>query len=191
MAKSHYLEKDRMANVIAAIQILGVSDFASGTLDRWAAELEASEELAPEQLDRTPVRFADRRKWQAIFEQHPEFFKTYTLRGTQRVSLRWRYAQAINGDARPQAASESSHDATAEDENDLTKLPSKPLTPEQIQVLINTAIELHEREAAAERAPDRLRLPLMTLVGAILGSVAGGALVALLATSPAVIRIFD
>jgi hypothetical protein len=26
MAKSHYLEKDRLANAIAAIQILGVSD---------------------------------------------------------------------------------------------------------------------------------------------------------------------
>jgi len=30
MAKSHHLEKDRLANVIAAIQILGVFDCSSG-----------------------------------------------------------------------------------------------------------------------------------------------------------------
>jgi len=193
MAKSQYLEKDRLANVIAAIQVLGVCEHASGTLDRWAAELETSEELTPEQIERTPVRFGDRKKWQAIFEQHPEFFKSYTTRGEPRVALRWRYAQTVNLEPKPKApaAAESNDLIKPEDEYDLTKVKSKPLTPEQIEVLINTAIELHGREAAADRKPDRFRTPLMTVVGALLGSVVGGVLVAFLSSHPAMIRIFD
>ena len=99
MANSHYLEKDRLAQVIAAIQIMGVSDRPSGTLNRWVAELEASEELTSEQLDQAPIKFAERKKWPTVFEQHPEFFKTYTLRGDLRVLLRWRYADTIKNGA--------------------------------------------------------------------------------------------
>ena len=201
MAKSQYLEKDRLANVIAAIQILSVSDCASGTVDRWAAELEASEELTPEQIEKTPVRFADRKKWQTIFEQHPEFFKSYTTRGEPRVALRWRYAQIVNGHGKPNGkapdATEAKDESKPEEQHDLTKVPSRPLNADQIQVLINTAIELHGRETAADHPPDRFRTPLMAVAGALLGSIAGGVLVALLAllaarsAIPAITRIFD
>jgi hypothetical protein len=197
MAKSQYLEKDRLANVIAAIQILGVSECASGTLDRWAAELEASEELTPQEIEKTPVRFGDRKKWQTIFEQHPEFFKSYTTRGEPRVALRWRYAQTVNGHGKPDGKSVDAGEPKEEVKAasyDLTKVPSHPLTADQIQVLINTAIELHGREAAAARPPDRFHTPLFAVVGALLGSIAGGLLVAVLAansTIPALSRIFD
>jgi hypothetical protein len=203
MAKSQYLEKDRLANVIAAIQILGVSECASGTIDRWAAELEASEELTPEQIEKTPVRFVDRKKWQTIFEQHPEFFKCYTTRGEPRVALRWRYAQTVNGqsklngkgvdaaEAQDQAKSEAKSETKPEAPYDLTKVPSRPLTADQIQVLISTAIELHGREAAAASPPDRFHAPFLAVVGALLGSIAGGVLVAVLASSTAITRIFD
>jgi hypothetical protein len=195
MAKSQYLEKDRLANVIAAIQILGVSECASGTIDRWAAELEASEELTPEEIENTPVRFGDRKKWQTIFEQHPEFFKSYTTRGEPRVALRWRYAQIVNGQGKPNGKAPDTAEAKDEpkpDENyDLTKMPSRPLTADQIQVLINTAIELHGREAATAVPTERFRTPFFTVVGALVGSIAGGVLVALLATSSAITRIFD
>jgi hypothetical protein len=193
MAKSQYLEKDRLANVIAAIQILGVSECASGTIDRWAAELEASEELTPKQIERTTVRFVERKKWQTIFEQHPEFFKSYTTRGEPRVALRWRYAQIVNGHGKPNG---EAHEADAKEESkptgpyDLTKVPSRPLTADQIQVLINTAIELHGREASAARPTDWFRTPLMTVVGALLGSVTGGVIVAMLAGSAGMVRIF-
>jgi len=40
MAKSPYLEKDRLSYVIAAIQIMGTAGWASGNLDRWVRELE-------------------------------------------------------------------------------------------------------------------------------------------------------
>ena len=194
MAKSQYLEKDRLAHVIAAIQILGVSDCASGTVDRWAAELEASEELTPKQIEHASVRFVERKKWQTIFEQHPEFFKSYTTRGEPRVALRWRYAQIVNGHGKPNGQAEEGAEAKDESKTnggyDLTKVPTRPLTADQIQVLIKTAIELHGRETEAARPSDWFRTPLMTVVGALVGSVTGGVIVAMLAGSSGMVRIF-
>jgi hypothetical protein len=181
MAKSHYLEKDRLANVIAAIQILGVSDQASATLNRWVAELEASEELTSDQLDLTPVKFAERKKWAALFEQHPEFFKNYTLRGEQRVLLRLRYAQSFSSPSKKNGANGGGENKDRRnDTNENPPIVSAPLTPDQIQVLVNTAIELHARESAAERKPDRMSPFVIAIAGAALGTVAGGSVVVLL-----------
>lgn len=203
MAKSHYLEKDRLANVIAAIQILGVADRSWGTLHRWVAELEASEELTPDQLDQMPVKFAERKKWSMVFEQHPEFFKVYTVRGEQRVLLRLRYAQAVNANANQKADAfaalenllakadkEKDKPEAAEDKDNGT---SKPLTPDQIQLLINTAIQLHDRALEAERPPERFRPFVMATVGAVLGTIAGGAIIVLfgLMQSPHTVHLFD
>ena len=187
MANSHYLEKDRLANLIAAIQIMAVADRPSGTLNRWVAELEASEELTSDQLDKSPIKFAERKKWQTVFEQHPEFFKTYTLRGDPRVLLRWRYAETLKNGANGKAPSE------AEDKDETELQPSKPLTAEQIQVLINTAIGMHAKEAEAERNPDKFRPLLMASIGAGLGTLAGGIIILLLSLlqSPHTHRLFD
>jgi hypothetical protein len=189
MAKSHYLEKDRLANLIAAIQILGVSDRSSGTLNRWVAELEASEELTPEQLNSSPIKFAERKKWSTVFEQHPGFLKTYSLRGETRMLLRRRYAQSANFAPKNGAAAASPETKDSED-----AIASKPLTADQIEVLINTAIELHGREAAADRGPERFRPFLMATLGAVLGTLAGGAIIVFLSMMQAVphtVRLFD
>jgi hypothetical protein len=181
MAKGHYLEKDRLANVIAAIQTLGVADRPSGTLNRWVAELEASEELTSDQLDQSPIKFAERKKWQTLFEQHPEFFKTYTLRGELRVLLRWRYAESIKNEANDAPNGKNHADnSNTEKSDDGTAPPGKPLTADQIQVLINTAIEMHAKAVGGEQASDRIRPLLMTIIGAALGTLAGGTLVLLL-----------
>ena len=176
MAKGHYLEKDRLAMIIAAIQAMGVADQPSATLNRWVAELEASEELTSEQLDQAPIKFAERKKWQTLFEQHPEFFKSYTLRGEPRVLLRLRYSEAIKTEANGAA---DGKDSANKPGNNATP-PGKPLSADQIQVLINTAIELHAREVAGERKPDRIRPFLMAIIGAALGTLAGGGVILLL-----------
>jgi hypothetical protein len=204
MAKGHYLEADRLANIIAAIQAMGVADRPSGTLNRWVAELEASEELTSNQLDQSPIKFAERKKWQTVFEQHPEFFKTYTLRGEPRVLLRWRYAESIKNEANGAANGKNHADKNQADKNhsdknhtdnseDGTALPSKPLNADQIQVLINTAIEMHAKEVGGERSPDKFRPLLMATIGAGLGTLAGGIiilLIGLLQNGPAH-RLFD
>jgi hypothetical protein len=181
MAKGHYLEKDRLANVIAAIQTMGVADRPSGTLNRWVAELEASEELTSDQLDQSPIKFAERKKWQALFEQHPEFFKTYTLRGELRVLLRWRYAESIKNEANDAPNGKNDADkSNSEESDDGTVPPGKPLTADQIQVLINTAIEMHAKAVGGEQASDRFQPLLMTIIGAALGTLAVGTLFLLL-----------
>ena len=189
MAKSHYLENDRLANVIAAIQAMAVADRPSATLNRWVAELEASEELTSEQLDQSPIKFAERKKWQTVFEQHPEFFKTYTLRGEPRVLLRWRFSESIKSEANGAANGKDS----AEKSGSNTAPPSKPLNPDQIQVLINTAIEMHAKEVVGERPPERFRPLLMAIIGAALGTVAGGSIIVLigLLQSGPTHRLFD
>lgn len=201
MANSHYLEKDRLAHVIAAIQIMALADRPSGTVNRWVAELEASEELTEQQLDQSPVKFAERKKWQTIFEQHPEFFKTYTLRGEPRALLRWRYAEMLqngaqngaNGKDRPEAENDEQDEGHDEEQDDAELSPSKPLTPGQIEVLINTAIGLHTKEVEAERDPDKFRPLLLAIVGAAAGTVVGGIIVLLLSLlqSPHTPRLFD
>ena len=192
MANSHYLEKDRLANVIAAIQILGLSEQTSASLDRWIAELEASEELTPRQLDHTPVKFADRKKWGAVFEQHPEFFKSYTLHGDQRVLLRWRYAQSLNVWADVEAAP-APEDAEPDNADEDVVLNSPPLGPDQIQVLIETAMAFHAKEAEAARIPDRVSPLAMAAVGAALGTIVGGIVVVVLGwvQIAQMTRIFD
>jgi len=196
MAKSHYLETDRLANVIAAIQMMAVADRPSATLNRWVAELEASEELTSDQLDQSPIKFAERKKWQTVFEQHPEFFKTYTLRGEPRVLLRWRFSESIkrdaNGAASGKDSAEKNKDSAEKKETDAAQT-SKPLNADQIQVLINTAIGMHAKEVAAERAPEQFKPLLMAIVGAALGTVAGGLIILLLGllqSGPAH-RLFD
>jgi hypothetical protein len=205
MAKGQYLEKDRLANVIAAIQAMGVADRPSGTLNRWVAELEGSEELTSEQLEQSP-KFAERKKWQTVFEQHPEFFKSYTLRGEPRVLLRWRYAESLKSEANGAANGKDSQKDSEEDDGEdepkdkpkdkpvsKTEPPSKPLSADQIQVLINTAIEMHAKEVAGEQNPDKFRPLYMAIIGAALGTVAGGIiilLIGLIQSGPAH-RLFD
>jgi hypothetical protein len=183
MANNRYLEKDRLAHVIAAIQVLALSDRATGKLDRWIAELEASEELTAEQIDDLPIKYADRKKWAAVFEQHPEFFKSYTLHGEQRVLLRWRYSQALNADATNAPGAELATTDTPEHSHiadDDPQIVSEPLTSDQIQVLIDIAIELHAKEAAAAQQPDYVSPMLMAAIGAVAGTVVGGSAVVLL-----------
>jgi hypothetical protein len=133
-----------------------------------------------------PIKFAERKKWATVFEQHPEFFKVYTVRGEQRVLLRLRYAQSVNSHKQDEFAAlanlvnkekaDSSKTETTADDN----TNSKPLSPDQMQVLIKTAMDLHDRAIEAERPPDRFRPFLMATIGAVLGTLAGGCIIVLL-----------
>ena len=99
MAKSHYLEKDRLANVIAAIQIMAVADRPSGTLNRWVAELEASEELTAEQLDNRPSSLPNARNGRRCSSSTRSSSRPTPCGASLRVLLRWRYAESIKNGA--------------------------------------------------------------------------------------------
>jgi hypothetical protein len=114
------------------------------------------------------------------------------LHGEQRVLLRWRYAQSLNADAtaNPVPAAE---DAEQEDAEENVVLNSEPLSPDQIQVLIETAMAFHAKEVEAARVPDRVPPLVMAAIGAAIGTIVGGIVVVVLGwvQIAQMARIFD
>src|SRR5262249_51268621 len=60
----------------------------------------------------------------------------------------------------------------------------KPLNADQIHALISTAIELHGRELATTKKPERFRPFLMATIGAALGTMARVAILLLIGLLP-------
>ncbi|MBM3527173.1 MAG: hypothetical protein FJX62_03720 [Alphaproteobacteria bacterium] len=208
MANGGYLEKDRLAHVIAAIQIMAVADAPSGSLTRWIGELDAGE--ADGERGRTAIHYADRKKWSSVFEEHPEFFKVFTMKGEPQVALRMRlalsaHAQPADGEASdapslaPEPASpdeDAPAAARAGETHKRTKSTDRPLSNDQIEVLINTAIKLHGMTEGDARPPERgASRWLFSAAGAVGGAIVGGAAVAVFVAfmvwSPVAIQIFD
>lgn len=121
----------RLADLIAAIQVLGTYRFASRRIEKWE-----------KRLGRTPVSAPD---WSTVFSQHPEFF---TAQGDI-ISLVWRRSRERNYDtytrqllAREEAI-ELSHQESEDNEKRLSR---PPLDSSEVSKLVDIAISLHERE---------------------------------------------
>lgn len=121
----------RLADLIAAIQVLGTYRFASRRIEKWE-----------KRLGRTPVSAPD---WSTVFSQHPEFF---TAQGDT-ISLVWRRSRERNYDtytrqllAREEAI-ELSHQESEDNEKRLSR---PPLDSSEVSKLVDIAISLHERE---------------------------------------------
>lgn len=123
--------QNRLADLIAAIQVLGTYRFASRNIEKWE-----------NRLGRTPVSATD---WKTVFSQHPEFF---TAQGDN-ISLVWRRSRERNYDTFEKALL-SREDATVlaneESENKESRLSRPPLDTTEISKLIDIAVSLHERE---------------------------------------------
>lgn len=156
-----YLRDWRLADVIAAITLMGTYPYASLKWGEWASRLGAP-------------RSAD--NWRTVFYEHPEFFRL-SDEESEWASLRLRY-----GFDRTYSVSQhreltfnelQTATATPEDYKDLTR---KPLTLEQIDALAGIAIELHAR-AIAQAGERRWLTPLLfALLGTVLGAVLQAAL---------------
>jgi hypothetical protein len=85
---------------------------------------------------------ASRARWTSVFQQHPEFF---LFEGNGDAALKWRHAY-------PRAYDPRKHiDYTPEQVEQLSidesgVLHRRPLSAEQVDALMNVAIELHARE---------------------------------------------
>jgi len=161
---SAYLKPGRLADVIAALQVMGAGKRPEKEIEGWAQELSRSE--TQEEIER----------WTRVFSEHPEFFLTYFLPGQENIkaALRWRYTNKLYDPV-------SGTEYTPEQKNDLSKeiqarLTTKPLASDAIQALMNTAIELHSR-ALAEVSASRWWVPVLAasfgFVGAIIGAFWG------------------
>lgn len=144
MSKSPYLDnKKRLEDVIAGIQVLGSYEKkTSRRLNFWISLLGNNES-----------------HWKKVFEEHPEFFRVNKknelleenddeINGSDSsemwVSLRWRFAyQRIYDYERKKELLDIEYENLNVPQKE--KLTRKPLTSEQIQSLISTAINLNEK----------------------------------------------
>lgn len=151
MKKNPYLKDNRLADVIAAIQIMGTYPWAKRTVDSWTNKL---------------GKHKSGENWKVVFEDHPEFF---SLDG-EWASLRWRFGyDRIYDVIEHKELTEDEIEALGKDEKN--RITRKPLASEQIGTLIKSAIELHSSAIAHEQEKRWLTPLLFGLLGIILGAI--------------------
>ena len=146
----------RLADLLAAIQVLAAYTFSSQKYEFWVDKLGEPFSAA---------------SWNDIFADHPEFFRV----NGEWISLRWRHA--YDRTYSHQRARDLTHDEIAGlSEEERGKLTRKPLESDQIEALMNTAIELHSRAIAHEQEKRWMTPLLFGLLGIVLGAILQAAL---------------
>lgn len=152
---SPYLENDqRLADVIAAIQVMGTYKYYKLDLEGWSNRINGN----PAQAN----------TWKQVLEQHPEFFRLDPAR--ERASLVWRrqHQKLYNVDTEEKIARSEFEQLT---DSDKKRISRTPLTSDELATLIQTAIDLHSR-ALDRKRDSRWWMPsVMALVGVILGAL--------------------
>jgi len=132
MARSPYIKyPSRLADLIAAIQVMGTYRYANRRVAKWEGR-----------LGRKPVSAPD---WKTLFLQHPEFFTFQD----ENVSLVWRRSHERNYDThehRTLSRDEAMAMAVNDPETTEIQLSRPPLETTEVAKLIDVAISVHERE---------------------------------------------
>jgi hypothetical protein len=123
----------RLADLLAAIQVLGAFEFAARDIEKWERR-----------LGRKPKSAND---WKDVFLDHPEFF---TCDDDQKIALVWRRSFTRDYDTENKCAV-LGEELVAMKKAERVKgaagrISRKPLDTGQIELLCNLAIHLHERE---------------------------------------------
>jgi hypothetical protein len=153
--RNPYTQNDnRLADVIAAIQVMGTYKFYKLDFSKWADRIEGKEENGE--------------CWKLIFQQHPEFFRLDSRE--ERASLVWRrnYQKLYNVDQEEKITREAYKALTDEQKQRISRTP---LTNEDISTLINTAINLHSREIDHKKDSRWWISGAIGLSGVILGAI--------------------
>lgn len=151
--KNPYLKYKRLADVIAAITVLGTYKFYKLDVAKWGDRIGGAH---------TPVA-----SWQKLFEEHPEFFRlTFDKK---RVSLVWRrqFPRNFLVDAEPEIEPDDEIDGTTED-----RVSRRPLDATELTELIGVAIKLHDRALEQQKARSWW-IPLVAAGLAFIGALAG------------------
>jgi hypothetical protein len=156
---SPYLENSlRLADVLTAIQVLGSYKWATRTPDAWQGSL---------------GKVMSAESWSEVFNEHPEFFR---VNDEGKVTLRWRhgYDRAFSVKL-ARELSQAEIDALSPEERN-SEISRRTLESTQIEALLKTAIELHERAIAHAEERRWLTPLLFGLLGTIVGVVLQAAL---------------
>jgi hypothetical protein len=161
--KSPYLDHLRLADVLAAIQVTGSHLWDSRPIEDWKLN-----------LGERPQSVAT---WEELFTAHPEFFGSSKSKDGQMLyylRLRRAFERTIDTITFVKLSADEIETRKKRGSYETDKISRRSLTPDQIETLLKTAIELQVRAAALE---DRSKwwLPLAAAVvgfaGAVLGSL--------------------
>lgn len=157
MSNPYTTETNRLADVIAAIQVLGTYKFYKSTFSKWSDRIEGDEDKGE--------------YWKNIFEAHPEFFRIDST-GTK-ASLVWRrnYPKRYNVDT-GELITREEFDVRVK-EKKLERISRTPLSREDILGLIDTAINLHSNELSHKQDNRWLINLIAGLAGVIVGALIG------------------
>src|SRR5215469_16988790 len=146
----------RLGDVIAAIQVLGPFPFHAIIQNHWGRHFG------------TALSSPDG-KWDAVFTQHPEFFRLIEPNGD--VASRWRFAfeRTYNPRTNIHYTPEERHTKLTEEQRNA--LDRTPLRLDQVSALLNLAVELHARALA--QAQD-VRWKLQAAIGFFAGLLVAG-----------------
>ena len=157
MTSAYLKEPERLGDVIAAIQAMGLYKFYKLDFAGWAERLAAD----PSQADH----------WKQVFAEHPEFFRLNTEK--DKASLVWRRQNRRRYDVDRRATlSEEEYDALTPKARKRVSRPA--LGAAEIGTLIQTAIHLHT-SALEQKKETRWWVPLLAgLLGVVLGALLKG-----------------
>ena len=146
--------RNRLADVIAAIQVMATYKFYKADHSTWAKRIEGNE--------------SNGEYWKTIFEDHPEFFRLGG--GRNKASLVWRrnYQKLYNVDLEEKISREKFKALTDEQRVRISRVP---LSNDDISTLINTAINLHSSEIDHKKDSRWWVAIVSGLVGIIIGSL--------------------
>ena len=145
---------NRLADVIAAIQVMGTYKFYKLDFSAWADRIAG---------DETKGEY-----WRKVFEEHPEFFRLDSGRG--KASLVWRrnYQKLYDVDKERKITRDEYNELLPDQKERITR---NPLSNSDISTLVNTAINLHSREIENKKDSRWWISGVIGLVGVILGAV--------------------
>lgn len=145
----------RLADVIAAIQVMGTYKFYWQDFAGWAERISGDAGQAA--------------YWRTIFENHPEFFRLDGDRLGAALVWRRQYPKRFHVDEERRLTVE---ECLSLGEAEMERVSREPLSANDIRALIDTAVGLHSR-ALDQQKERRWWLPLATAVAALLGAVLG------------------
>lgn len=144
---------NRLANVIAAIQVLGTYKFYKLDFSDWAERIEG---------DNSKGEY-----WKNIFIEHPEFFRINNT--CTKASLVWRrnHPKRYNVDSEESITKEQFDHLKGSKQ--MERISRSPLSNEDVKALINSAISLHNNELNQKR-DRRWWIPVLVgFIGIIVG----------------------
>ncbi len=123
----------RLADILAAIQVLGTYEFAARDIEKWERRLGRQPQSA--------------QTWSVVFTAHPEFF---TRDADNNIALVWRRSFTRDYDTQNKCIVSGQELQTLKsverEAGEVSRISRKPLDRDQIELLCNLAINLHERE---------------------------------------------